>query len=177
MAIATTCVVTELSYRFIETPIRKGSLGRWWKQLRASSDPVPRRRASPPAAAAVTAVAVFAAASLATAELRPNEIAAASEEGREATVDLEDIADGDVPIPSTRPTTDVATVPSTTEAPATTEAPTTSAAATTAGETTVPADDHRRPRHHAGARDDVATDHRHPSPPRRPDRSTPSATR
>ena len=43
VAIAATCVVTELSYRFIETPIRKGALGRWWKQLRASSDPIPRR--------------------------------------------------------------------------------------------------------------------------------------
>ena len=38
---AIACVVTELSYRLIETPVRKGHVGRWWRKLKAASDPLP----------------------------------------------------------------------------------------------------------------------------------------
>ena len=40
---AIACVVTELSYRLIETPVRKGHVGRWWRKLQSGSDPLPRR--------------------------------------------------------------------------------------------------------------------------------------
>jgi peptidoglycan/LPS O-acetylase OafA/YrhL len=134
VAIAATCVVTELSYRFIETPIRKGSLGRWWKQLRASSDPVPRRVIAT-AAAAVTAVAVFAGTSLATADLRQNEIEQGQEEGRQATVGFEDVVQG---VTTTLPRVATTVEATTTEQPTTPEQPTTTEPSTTiAPETTV----------------------------------------
>ena len=75
--------MTELSYRFIETPVRKGHVGRWWRKLQAASDPVPAAARSPPTAAALVAVSVFAAANLATAELRPNEIEQSLQAGRD----------------------------------------------------------------------------------------------
>jgi hypothetical protein len=37
MRIALTLVAAELSYRFVEEPIRHGSLGRWWRSLRSAS--------------------------------------------------------------------------------------------------------------------------------------------
>ncbi len=40
-------IVTELSYRFIESPIRRGQVGRWWRRLQSSRDPAPRRVSSP----------------------------------------------------------------------------------------------------------------------------------
>ena len=45
LAMAITVPITELSYRFVETPIRKGRLGEWW---RARHD-IRRRAAGPPA--------------------------------------------------------------------------------------------------------------------------------
>ena len=44
LAMAFTLPITELSYRFIETPIRKGRLGEWW---RGRHDTRPSRPASP----------------------------------------------------------------------------------------------------------------------------------
>jgi peptidoglycan/LPS O-acetylase OafA/YrhL len=124
-AIAAACVVTELSYRFIETPIRKGSLGRWWKQLRASHNPVPRRVIAT-GAAAIAALSVFAAASLATAELRQNDITQSIEAGREAAVGFDEVISGQVSAPSVVTTTTDA--PSTTDATTTTEATSTTVA-------------------------------------------------
>jgi peptidoglycan/LPS O-acetylase OafA/YrhL len=37
LRIALTLVAAELSYRFVEEPIRHGSLGRWWQSLRSAS--------------------------------------------------------------------------------------------------------------------------------------------
>ncbi len=100
---AVACVVTELSYRLIETPVRKGHVGRWWRKLKAASDPFPRRIVATTAAVLV-AVSVFAAANLATAELRPNEIEQSLQPGREATVDLTDLLDS-TSVPNTATTT------------------------------------------------------------------------
>ena len=85
-ALAITAVITELSFRVIETPIRRGTLRRWWRRLQASSDPAPRRVIAG-IGASVVAVSLFAGVNLATAELKPNEIEASIEEGREATGD------------------------------------------------------------------------------------------
>lgn len=42
IAMAITLVITELSYRLIETPIRRREFGRWWRGIRRRRDPVPR---------------------------------------------------------------------------------------------------------------------------------------
>ena len=41
VAAALTVVVSELSYRYVETPVRRGALGRWWRT--AGTGPQPRR--------------------------------------------------------------------------------------------------------------------------------------
>ncbi len=66
-------VITEISYRYLETPIRKGALGEMWRRrgLRHAGD----RGAVLGGAFVGTALAIFAGASLATAELKQNEVA------------------------------------------------------------------------------------------------------
>ena len=39
VAVAISVVVTELSFRFIETPIRRRQVGRWWRRLQSARDP------------------------------------------------------------------------------------------------------------------------------------------
>ena len=38
-AMAATAVITELSYRFVEMPIRRGKPAEWWERLREGGDP------------------------------------------------------------------------------------------------------------------------------------------
>jgi peptidoglycan/LPS O-acetylase OafA/YrhL len=141
-ALAITCVVTELSYRFIETPIRRGQVGRWWRRLQAARDPAPRRVIAG-AGAAVVAVSVFAVANLATAQLKQNEIAQSLDVGAGAVSNIEHLLDtttvappvttgttvpaprtaSTVPARTTLPVARTTTVP-TTVAPTTTRAPT-----------------------------------------------------
>ena len=93
LAIAATCVITEVSYRYIETPIRQGKLGEWFKRRRAG---IPTRsaltdgqRKGAVAVAGVTALlSVFAVGSMATAELKQNEVQQALDEGSEATCNV-----------------------------------------------------------------------------------------
>ncbi|MGI9052955.1 MAG: acyltransferase family protein [Ilumatobacteraceae bacterium] len=141
LAVALACVVTELSYRFVETPIRKGAVGRWWKQLRASHDPVPRRLIAT-GAAAIAALTVFAGANLALAELRPNDVEQSINEGEAVVTDLgarirssttED-GSGGTRTTDALTTTDAAT---TTEETSTTAEPTTTAPDTVATSTPV----------------------------------------
>ena len=82
--------VTEISYRLVETPIRRGRVGRWWRRLQAAHDPAPRRIIVG-AGAGVVALSVFAAANLATAQLKPNEIQQSLEEGGEAASGLDEL--------------------------------------------------------------------------------------
>jgi peptidoglycan/LPS O-acetylase OafA/YrhL len=90
LAIVITVPITELSYRFIETPIRTGRMRTWWHTLRAQRDPTPRRVLAG-AGAGVVALSLFAAANMATAELKPNEIAQSLAAAEESTVDLSDL--------------------------------------------------------------------------------------
>ena len=60
VAMAATLVVTELSYRLVETPIRRGTYKRWWRGLQRSGDDGARRLAAV-TGAVVIAVVVFAA--------------------------------------------------------------------------------------------------------------------
>ena len=46
VAMAATLVVTELSYRLVETPIRRGTYRRWWQGLQRSGDDGARRLAA-----------------------------------------------------------------------------------------------------------------------------------
>ena len=95
-ALAISAVVTEISFRIIETPIRRGTFGRWWRRLQAARDPAPRRVIAG-VGACLVAVSVFAATSLATAELKPNEIAQSLEEASEANTAIEELLDPEAP--------------------------------------------------------------------------------
>jgi peptidoglycan/LPS O-acetylase OafA/YrhL len=90
VALIATAVITEFSYRFVEMPIRRRHVGRWWRRLQARRDPVPRRIIAA-AGAGCVALSVFAAANLATAKLNQNEIAESLEEGEQAVTDLSGI--------------------------------------------------------------------------------------
>ena len=134
-ALAITAVVTEISFRLIETPIRKGHVGRWWRRLQAARDPAPRRLIAG-AGAGLVALSVFAVATLATAELRQNEIAESLDEAADAVTDLDELGvptTTDVPDDTSGPSTpsssvaagNTAVVVTTTAVPTTTVAPTT----------------------------------------------------
>jgi len=101
LAMAITAAITELSYRFFETPIRKGYVGRWWTRMRAQRDPTPRRVIAIGGAICV-AVATFAGVNLATAELRPNEV----EESLEDAEDFVEVLPTDPPASPTDPSGD-----------------------------------------------------------------------
>jgi peptidoglycan/LPS O-acetylase OafA/YrhL len=87
LAMVATGIITEISYRFIETPIRRGALGRMWGRMRDPRDPA-RRGAALGGAFVGTALAIFAGASLATAELRQNAVEQSLEEGAAAACDV-----------------------------------------------------------------------------------------
>jgi peptidoglycan/LPS O-acetylase OafA/YrhL len=86
-AMIATGIVAELSYRYIETPIRRGALGRAWSRLRHGGGSDTARRTVAIGAAALVVVVGIAGASLATAENKPNAIDSGLEEGREAVGD------------------------------------------------------------------------------------------
>ncbi|MFV0307227.1 MAG: hypothetical protein ACK5OX_05745, partial [Desertimonas sp.] len=87
---AITVPLTEFSYRFIETPIRTGHLGRWWRRLGARRDPTPRRVIAV-VGSVLVGFSLFGAASLATAELKPNDVQQqiAANEGK--GIDIDDL--------------------------------------------------------------------------------------
>ncbi len=89
IAMAITLVITELSYRYIETPIRKGALGKSWAKVRDARDPG-RRNAVLAGAFVGTALAIFGVTSLATAELKQNEVQQSLTEGAESTCNVID---------------------------------------------------------------------------------------
>ncbi|MET0458308.1 MAG: acyltransferase family protein [Ilumatobacteraceae bacterium] len=80
VAMAATLAVTELSYRLVETPIRRGTYKRWWRSLQRSGDDGARRLAAV-SGALVIAVVVFAGASLLTAPVEQNAIAGGQDDG------------------------------------------------------------------------------------------------
>ena len=180
VAMAITVVLTELSYRFVETPIRTGSFGAMIRRARSNPRPFPRRALISGAAVAV-GMSLFAGAALATANVEQSEIADEFADNAESTVDLGS-ADASVPdqvaTPSTRaPATVATTLPATTVPPST-------APSTTSAPTTSRADRHHR-RRCPGRHDDGATrsdhdgarrsgdDRRHPRPRRRRRRPSP----
>ena len=87
VAMIATGIVAELSYRYIETPVRSGALGRAWSRLRHGGGSDTTRRTIAVGAAALVVVVGVAGASLATAENKPNDIERSGEEGAEFTGD------------------------------------------------------------------------------------------
>ena len=86
-AMIATGIVTEISYRFIETPIRKGTMGESWRRVRRS--PSTGARNILLAAGVVFATfAVFAGVSLATADVVENEVRQSLDEAADSTCDV-----------------------------------------------------------------------------------------
>ncbi|WP_040496548.1 acyltransferase family protein, partial [Ilumatobacter nonamiensis] len=93
LALVATCVITELSYRYIETPIRQGKLGELWQRRRAgipsrNSLSDDQRKRAYVASGVAALLAVFAVGSMATAELKQNDLAVSLEESAESTCDV-----------------------------------------------------------------------------------------
>ncbi len=86
-ALILTGIVTELSYRFIETPIRKGTLRASLVRIRRSPVAGPRH-ALYGIGAVVAALTLFAGVSLATAPVEENEVRQTLDEGAEFVCDV-----------------------------------------------------------------------------------------
>ncbi len=86
-AMFATAIVTEASYRYIETPIRKGTVGESLARMRRS--PVAGPRTALFAVGALLAgLTLFAGVSLATAPVEENEVRQVLDQGAEATCDV-----------------------------------------------------------------------------------------
>ena len=138
VAVLLAAVITEVSYRFIESPIRRGHVGRWWRRLQSSHDPAPRRVIAG-AGAILAAVSVFAATNLATAQVEPNEIQQSLEEAEGSTQDLRDLLEPVASQDTGSQTTTATTTPSSEPAvPAATGPTSTTSTTTTSTTTTLP---------------------------------------
>ena len=133
-ALVIAALVTEVSYRYIESPVRRGQVGRWWRRLQTSDDPAPRRVIAG-AGTVLVALSVFAVTNLATAQLKPNEIAQSLDEAQDATQDLDDLI---APTSTTTPTASSAP-PTATPTPAGGAVPEPTTTTTIATTTTAPA--------------------------------------
>jgi hypothetical protein len=112
-ALLLTAIVTELSYRFVETPIRQGRFSARWRRIFGGARRGPKLVASTAVAMAV-AVGLVVGSVLFAAPVEQNEIAQALDAGEEFTTDL--LAVEDIPVAST--TTTTTTAPPVTTAPA-----------------------------------------------------------
>lgn len=93
LAMVATAIITELSYRYIETPIRQGKFGELLKRRRAgvatrSSRTRAQRNRALGAAAIAIALSVFAIGSMATAELKQNAVQEGIDAGKEFSCDI-----------------------------------------------------------------------------------------
>src|SRR5215210_4697866 len=73
LRISTTVLLADLSYRYVETPIRRGALGRAWKRLRESHGSRQRRLGLRWVAALASALALCAALGVAAVRAQPPE--------------------------------------------------------------------------------------------------------
>ena len=135
LAMIPTVIITELSYRFVETPIRVGGMKALTQRVRNRE--VRRPTGLLVGVAALTAVmATFAGAALATADLKQNDITESLDDGEDFTVSLSDAVDGEIPVSATIPPVTVRSA--TVAAPPITVAATTTAAALRPTPTIVP---------------------------------------
>ena len=77
---ASRSVITELSYRFVEMPIRRREFGAWWDGLRRRGNPGPRQAMAMTVVVCLLLLAVGVI-RLGLAELKPNEVEATLAEG------------------------------------------------------------------------------------------------
>jgi peptidoglycan/LPS O-acetylase OafA/YrhL len=134
VAMAITAVITEFSFRLIEMPIRRRQFGEWWESLRRRANPMPRQVMSATVVVSLLLLAVGVI-RLGLAEVRPNDVEAALNEGEQNTVSIDELINGGSP--GTEPTQ--TTAPSTTVAEAPTSSvagPTTTTSTTTTSTTT-----------------------------------------
>jgi hypothetical protein len=82
--------LTELSYRYIETPVRQGAISRWWREFRqpAHGAQLVRRQRRIVLTAFVSLLPVFGVVSLATARVQLDEIAQNLSDNEGNTVDV-----------------------------------------------------------------------------------------
>ena len=82
--------LTELSYRYIETPVRQGAVSRWWREFRqpAHGAQLVRRQRRIVLTAFVSLLPVFGVVSLATARVQLDEIAQNLSDNEGNTVDV-----------------------------------------------------------------------------------------
>jgi peptidoglycan/LPS O-acetylase OafA/YrhL len=85
LCLVATAIITEISYRFIETPIRKGEFAAAWKRCGEQSRRNGNRGAVLGGVLVGTALTIFAGASLATAELKQNAVDESLQRGAGAT--------------------------------------------------------------------------------------------
>ena len=135
VAMVATLIVTELSFRYIEMPIRRGVVGDWWRNLRRARDPVPRQLVTVVFGSCL-ALSIFGVFSLARADLKQNEIAESTDLGEDVVVDLGAIANPTTPVETGTATT---APPTATTVPAATgSAPAAQTTTTTSTTTTLP---------------------------------------
>ncbi|HEY5873981.1 MAG TPA: acyltransferase family protein [Ilumatobacteraceae bacterium] len=106
MGMAATVCLTELSFRWVERPIRMHGMRSWLRGHRTALTPPSRARVVW-VTAALVGLALFAAASLATAPLKQNEIAVALGENERFTTDLLDVDDAPAAVTTTTVTRSV----------------------------------------------------------------------
>ena len=115
---AITLVVTELSYRFIETPIRKGHLGPWLRSWRGARTPerLAHRRRMGAVFALSLAFPVFAVVNLSTAKVQLDDISQSLVDADEFTTDLLTSTTVESPNDAAQPSSTLATATTTTVA-------------------------------------------------------------
>ena len=136
-AMVLTVAITEASYRFIETPIRKQQVGRWWRLITEQRNPRPRQFTIL-GGAALAAALVFGIVSMVGAKVEGNDVDQILEAGEGATTNEQDVLNN---LTSTTLSVGPAAAPGTTVvAPGTTVAATAATPTTTvAGATTTAA--------------------------------------
>lgn len=129
-AMAVTVVITEISYRYVELPIRERRFRESMQSLLRSGPGALRRRgAFGVLSATIVAVPAFSVVSLASAELKPNLVQATLDEAEGVVIDVLD---------EVKAVTSSTSVPSTTTAPASNTSVAPEATTTTSTTTTLP---------------------------------------
>jgi len=136
IAIAITIVITELSYTFVETPIRRRELGIRWRSWTRSLDPLSRLMVRN-AVFGVAVLVVLGALFLSLADLKLNEVEQASADNQDSITSFDEILGGG-DASAAQPDAATTTVP---QAPVATEPnATTTTSTSTTTTTTLPAE-------------------------------------
>jgi peptidoglycan/LPS O-acetylase OafA/YrhL len=145
VAMMVTIPITEISYRFLEMPIRRREFWGWWDGLRRRASPGPRQAMAMTVVVCLLLLAVGVI-RLGLAELQPNEVEATLAEGAENTTSLEQLL-GNGASAGTAGTTEPDEVATGSSQPATSESvpgtiatTTTTSTSTTTTTTTLPAE-------------------------------------